>query len=99
MARVLYSRAAVADLDRLARFLREEHPQHADATAGLIAEALAILRQHPLIGRPSEAGLHQLHISRGRSGYVALYEYHASTDQVVVHRIRHQREAGFEDDA
>lgn len=97
MATVSYSSAAVADLERLARFLREEHPEHAEVTAGLIAEALAILRHHPLIGRPAEAGLHELLISRGRSGYVALYEYRASTDEVVVHRIRHQREAGFED--
>lgn len=97
MATVSYSRAAIEDLDRLALFLQASHPEHAEATAGLIAEALTILQQHPLIGRPAEAGLHELLISRGRSGYVALYEYRASTDQVLVHRIRHQREAGFEE--
>jgi plasmid stabilization system protein ParE len=99
VATVSYSRAAVADLERLARFLLEAHPEHVEATTGLIVEALAILQRHPLIGRPSEAGLHELLISRGRSGYVALYEYLASTDQGVVHRIRHQREAGFEQEA
>lgn len=50
-----------------------------------------------LIGRPAEAGLCGLLISRGRSGHVALYEYRAATDEVVVYRIRHQREAGFEE--
>jgi plasmid stabilization system protein ParE len=99
VATVSYSSAAFADLERLARFLRESHPEHAEATTGLIAEALGILQQHPLIGRPTEAGLHELLISRGRSGYVALYEYRTSTDQVLVHRIRHQREAGFEEEA
>lgn len=97
MATISYSSAAIADLERLARFLRRAHPEQAEATTGLIAEALAILHQHPLIGRPAEAGLHELLISRGRSGYVALYEYRPSTDQVLVHRIRHQREAGFEE--
>jgi len=97
VATVSFSNAAIADLERLARFLREAHPEHADATAGLIEEGLGILQQHPLIGRPTEAGLHELLISRGRSGYVALHEYRASTDQVLVHRIRHQREAGLEE--
>lgn len=97
MATVSYSRAAVEDLERLARFLREEHPEDAEATVDLISEALTILHGHPLIGRPAEAGLHELLISRGRSGYVALYEYRADTGEVLVHRIRHQREAGFEE--
>lgn len=95
MTTVAYSRAAVEDLVRLARFLREEHPEEADATASLIAGALSVLRDHPLIGRPAEANLHELLISRGRSGYVALYEYDAASDRVTVCRIRHQREAGF----
>jgi plasmid stabilization system protein ParE len=97
MATVSYSREAVEDLVRLARFLAERHPQDALATAGLIADGLTVLHDHPLIGRPTEAGLHELLISRGRSGYIALYEYSRATDHVTVHRIRHQREAGFEE--
>ena len=97
MATVSYSRAAVEDLGRLTRFLRESHPEDAEATAGLIAGALAILQDHPLIGRPAEGSFDELLISRGRSGYVALYEYRRATDEVIVHRIRHQREAGFEE--
>jgi plasmid stabilization system protein ParE len=92
VAKVVYSSAALGDLDRLARFLVQSHPEHASLTIDLIAEALAILEQHPLMGRPAEAGLCELVISRGRSGYVALYEY-----ELVVHRIRHQREAGFQE--
>jgi addiction module RelE/StbE family toxin len=95
VSKVSYSRAAVEDLDRLAEFLHTTHPEDADATAGLVAGALGILRDHPLIGRPAEAGLHELPISRGHSGYVALYEYREATDEVVVLRIRHQREVGF----
>ena len=98
MATVSYSRDAFDDLDRLARFLRARHPEHANTTAGLIADALTILHDHPLIGRPTEAGLRELLISRGRSGYLALYEYHPASDRVTVHRIRHQREAGYEEE-
>ena len=99
MATLSYSRDAIEDLERLARFLIESHPEHADATAGLIAGALAILQDHPMIGRPTDTGLRELVISRGRSGYIALYEYLEASDQVNVHRIRHQREAGYDDES
>lgn len=97
MAAVFYSRAAAEDLHRLALFLLETHAEHAEATVELIARALAVLEDHPLIGRPTDTGQHELLISRGRSGYVALYEFRADADRVIVHRIRHQREAGFEE--
>jgi plasmid stabilization system protein ParE len=97
MSTVSLAGAATLDIERLARFLRERHPEDAEATIGLLLGALAILKEHPQIGRPTEAGLRELVISRGRSGYVALYDYHAATDRVIVQRIRHQREAGFEE--
>jgi plasmid stabilization system protein ParE len=46
---------------------------------------------HPLLGRPAGHGLRELLISRGRTGYVALYQYDAATDAVVVLAVRHQR--------
>jgi plasmid stabilization system protein ParE len=52
---------------------------------------------HPLLGRPTEHGLRELLISRGRTGYVALYQYDAAADKVLVLAVRHQREAGFRD--
>jgi plasmid stabilization system protein ParE len=55
-----------------------------------------MLKRHPLMGRPAEQGLRELLISRGRSGYIALYRYDAKTDTVLVLRVRHQREAGFD---
>ena len=58
--------------------------------------ALGVLRDHPLIGRPAEAGLRELLISRGRTGYVALYRYNPGDDIVLVLRVRHQREFDFE---
>jgi hypothetical protein len=34
-------------------------------------------------------------ISRGRTGYVALYSFEPGQDTVLILAIRHQREAGF----
>jgi len=58
--------------------------------------ALRSLRDHPLIGRPVEHDLRELLISRGRTGYIALYRYNPVTDRVLVLRVRHQREPGLE---
>ena len=55
-----------------------------------------MLARHPLIGRPTEEEpLRELVISRGRTGYVALYSYEQAEDVVIVQSVRHQREAGY----
>jgi len=95
LAKLTFEQSALADLERLTDFLIEENRAAAMETAGLIVEALEILKRHPMIGRPAEAGARELVISRGRSGYVALYDFNELEDLVVVLSIRHQREAGF----
>ena len=102
MAQLIYSRRAFLDLERLTDFLFEYDPVAAEHTVNLIAEAVQVLANHPLIGRDIEEELHELIISRGRSGYVALYSYEQHHDTVLVLAIRHQREAGhtaYEPDA
>jgi hypothetical protein len=39
--------------------------------------------------------LRELVISRGKSGYLALYDYDEPNDMVLVLALRHQREAGY----
>jgi plasmid stabilization system protein ParE len=95
MARLIYSPRAFSDLDRLTDFLIDIDPVAATETVDLIAEAVAILKQHPLMGRPVGDDLRELVISRGRTGYVALYSFEAEHDAVLILAIRHQREAGF----
>ena len=95
MARLIYSGQALAALERLTDFLIESDPAAATETVDLITEAVEVLANHPLIGRPTEHGLRELLISRGRSGYVALYSYERREDVVLVLAIRHQREAGY----
>lgn len=95
MARLIYSEQALRDLERLTDFLVENDPAAAEQTAALIVEAAEILDSHPLIGRPVELGMRELVISRGRTGYVALYSFEAAADAVLILAIRHQREAGY----
>jgi plasmid stabilization system protein ParE len=94
LARVIYTARALADLDRLTDFLVEADPESAVQTVGLITEAMQVLANHPLIGRPAEQALRELVISRGKSGYLALYSHEVEQDIVLVLAIRHQREAG-----
>ena len=96
MPRLRFAPRAFDDLDRLADFLVDEAPEAAAETAPLMVGALQTLQDHPLIGRPVEADLRELLISRGRTGYVALYRYNPATDIVLVLRIRHQRELDFD---
>lgn len=93
MARLLFAPRALDDLDRLSAFLLDASPEWAAETAPLITSGLALLKQHPLAGRPAEHGLRELLISRGRTGYVALYRYRPEADTVLVLAIRHQRES------
>lgn len=95
MARVIYAALGLADLDRLTDFLVQNDSSAALETVGLITEAMQVLENHPLIGRPAEQGLRELVISRGKSGYLALYSYELDQDAVLVLAIRHQREAGY----
>lgn len=95
MARVAFAAPAEADLDRLLEFLAGEDLAAALAVKDVIFDALQILERHPLIGRRVEEELRELVISRGKSGYVALYQYVEAEDVVLVLALRHQREAGF----
>lgn len=95
MTAIRLSQRAEQDLARLTEFLLADQPAAALETFDLIASALGILGDHPQIGRPVEQGLRELVISRGRSGYLALYDYDPVKDRVYVLAIRHQRELGY----
>lgn len=95
MARLIYSARALNDLERLTDFLLETNWDAAGPTMALIEEAVLVLGRHPHIGRPAELGMRELIISRGRTGYVALYSVEELHDAVLVLSIRHQREAGL----
>ena len=84
MAKLIYSEQALADLERLTDFLIEADPLAATETIGLIEEAVGLLKRHPLVGHPVEHKLSELVISRGRTGYLALYSFEEDQDAVLI---------------
>lgn len=83
-------------MKRLGDFLMESNPEAARETARVLTQGLAILKEHPLVGRVAEEGYRELVISRGRSGYLALYRYDAVLDRALILAIHHQREQGHD---
>ncbi len=97
MAKIVHSPDATADLAHLWQFLVDIAPESAAAAVDDVVGALNVLSAHPLIGRRVDDELRELVISRGLTGYVALYRFEEGADTVRILRIRHQREAGFSD--
>ncbi len=91
MAVVRLLPGALEDLHRLVAFLREEDPLRAPDTARLIFEALPVLERYPLIGRSISGERRELVIYRGRTGYLAQYQYEVATDEVLIVAMRQQR--------
>lgn len=96
MTRLVFSPKALQDIERLADLLLATAPDAASQTGGILIHGSQILQDHPLIGRIAELGYRELLISRGRTGYVALYKFDAATDVVIVLTLRQQRETGYE---
>lgn len=95
MARVAYTDNALANLERAFEFLAQHDPRAAAGAAAAIRDAVEALSRHPLIGRPADAGLRELVISYGKTGYVALYRFLPRRDEIRVLAIRHQRELDY----
>lgn len=102
MFEVLFSDAALADLDRLLDFLvdRAETPEDLDA-AELAICSIETTAHHQLASTPysfRKAGRRstrrELIIPLGATGYIALYEI-VSPTLIVVLAVRHQREEDY----
>src|SRR5437764_11964459 len=95
MAQVILSDEAFNDLERIVEFLLETSPKTAAQALERIRSAIGILEAHPFIGRRVDDQIRELVISRGKTGYLALYCFDRVWDVVRILRIRHQREAGY----
>ncbi len=95
MSRIELAPEIVADFDRILDHLLEHQSRQAAARIRMIIGALDVLREHPLIGGPVHAGLRELVVGRGASGYVVLYHYVPPIDTAFVLAVRSQREAGY----
>lgn len=95
MARIELLPEVGGDLDRIFDHLDEHNVDDVPARIREIIQALDVLEQNPLIGRPVVAENRELVIGRQTRGYVALYRYVEEIDTVFVLALRSQREAGF----
>lgn len=95
MAQVVVSTHALQDLERLFEFIAAEDASAARKQLDSVRNALALLSEHPLLGRKAEEGRRELVLSRGRYGYIAKYRWLPVEDTVIVLAVRHQREAGY----
>ncbi|MDN6858763.1 type II toxin-antitoxin system RelE/ParE family toxin [Pseudomonas sp. CAN2814] len=94
--RVIYAPAALRDLERLRRFLRETNPAAARRAGRIIIEATQALAAYPQMGRLIDdlpVDFREWPIDFGDSGYLA--RYRIDGDTLVILAIRHQREVGY----
>ncbi len=97
MARIELAPGVGEDLDRILDHLERHQIADTNERVRDIIDAIAILENNPLIGRPARADNRELVIGRRARGYVALYRYVPGLDIVFVLAIRSQREAGYDD--
>jgi len=95
LVRIVFSPQALQDLERLTDFLLQIDKNAALATLELIEGAIQILSQHPFVGRACDIHLRELVISRGKSGYVAMYSFDEIKNAILICSIRHQKESGI----
>ncbi len=96
MPTLIWTPRALADLDRLRRFIAEHDRDAARRAVRAIREGLRLIETHPEAGRPAEGmdpEFRERWITFGSSGYLALYRLDRS--RVVVLAVRHGRELEF----
>lgn len=94
---LIWSPEALADVQRLYRFLAEKSPDAARRAASAIRDGMQIVADHPDVGRPvdyMDPEYLEWPISFGASGYVALYR--VQQDVALVVAVRHQKEVGYQ---
>ena len=96
MPRLIWSPPALADVQRLYRFLARKDVNAARRAIKTIRVGVKVLAHQPEAGRPvenMEPTFREWPINFGSSGYIALYRL--SDDTVTILAVRHQKEAGY----
>jgi plasmid stabilization system protein ParE len=94
---VILTPQALADLERLEAFLWDSGDPLASQLLDFVLDGMAVLTHQPAVGRPVGHRHRELIISRGRGGYLARYVLDTARPHVIVLGVRHQREAGYND--
>lgn len=94
MADLFWLPEAVADIDRLLRFLQEKNPDAARRAAGAIARSASLLAANEALGRPMADGTarRELLVPFAGAAYVLRYRMDEA-GRIVVIRVWHGREA------
>ena len=95
MPRIELAPEVADDFDRILDHLAEFQIENRVERIGEIVQAISVLENNPLIGRPVEGNMNELITGRDSHGYVALYRYVSAIDTVFVLAIRGQREAVY----
>ncbi|MDI6747146.1 MAG: type II toxin-antitoxin system RelE/ParE family toxin [Rhodocyclaceae bacterium] len=96
MPRLIWSESALANVQRLYRFLAEKNPAAAKRAVKAIRAGVKILAMHPQIGRVVEdmdEAFRDWPVNFGDSGYVVRYRFDGELVSILA--VRHQKEGGF----
>jgi plasmid stabilization system protein ParE len=85
-----YTERAAADLEDIQSYIADDSPSAAKAMGGRIREAIELLTDFPMLGRPSRIGKARV-LQVARSPYAVYYTVHKRAGEVVVAHIRHGR--------
>jgi plasmid stabilization system protein ParE len=94
MPRIVITRSAQRDFERLRQFFESKSPEVAKRAAKLIKEGIRSIEQFPEGHRPvPDMMFHRERIIEfGSSGYIVRYFYEPGKEEIIVLRMRHQRE-------
>ena len=96
MPHLIWSPPALADVQRLYRFLAQKDEDAARRAIKTIRAGVKILAHQPEAGSPIEdmdPVFREWLIDFGSSGYIALYRFDGETATILA--VRHQKEAGY----
>lgn len=96
MSRLIWTPSALADVQRLYRFLAPKDEAAARRAMTAIRSGVKILSYQPEAGRPADnmdPVFREWLIDFGSSGYIALYRFDGETATILA--VRHQKEAGY----
>jgi len=94
--RLIWTPPALADVQRLYRFLVPKDEVAARRAIKAIRAGVKILAHQPEVGRPVEdmgPEFREWPINFGSSGYIALYRFDGEIAAILA--VRHQKEAGY----
>ena len=96
MPRVIWSPAALLDVQRLYRFLAPQNIDAAKQAVKALRQGVKVLQLQPGIGRPIDDMPEEFRewiIDFGDSGYIA--RYRLDSEVVMILAVRHQKEVGY----